>query len=229
MATHPLRPAPRSLPRPSSTNARSASSATSASAGATTADSSAVALGPVVSVPTATNLSPTPTSTPEPALARRASTRHTHRGGANARQQRQSQRASVIPRPVHTVKIGRLRDGTGVAQFSDRCATCLLAAQCTTSGLGRKVRVGVNEAALARARATQADPKWRADYRQTRPKVERKLGHLMRRRHGGRRARVRGKLRVGADFSLLSAAANLARLATLGARSTEAGGWAVAR
>ncbi len=128
-----------------------------------------------------------------------------------------------------TVKTGRLRDGTGVAKFSDHCATCLLAAQCTTSGLGRKVRVGVNEAALARARATQADPKWRADYRQTRPKVERKLGHLMRRRHGGRRARVRGKLRVGADFSLLTAAANLARLATLGARSTEAGGWAVAR
>jgi len=26
----------------------------------------------------------------------------------------------------------------------------------------------------------------------TRPKVERKIGHLMRRRHGGRRARVRG-------------------------------------
>src|SRR5665647_1666284 len=26
---------------------------------------------------------------------------------------------------------------------------------------------------------------WRAEYRATRPKVERKLGHLMRRRHGG--------------------------------------------
>ncbi|HEY5271630.1 MAG TPA: transposase, partial [Acidimicrobiales bacterium] len=61
-----------------------------------------------------------------------------------------------------------------------------------------------------------------------RPKVERKLGHLMRRRHGGRRARVRGKLRVAADFSLLSAAANLARLATLGIRSTAGGGWAMA-
>ena len=35
----------------------------------------------------------------------------------------------------------------------------------------------------------------------------------MRRRHGGRRARVRGTTKVGADFSLLAAAANLARLA----------------
>jgi len=127
-----------------------------------------------------------------------------------------------------TVTIGRLQDKTGVAKFGERCSSCPLKEQCTTSGLGRKVRVGVNEAALARARATQADPTWRADYKATRPKVERKLGHLMRRRHGGRRARVRGKLKVAADFCLLSAAANLARLATLGARSTASGGWAVA-
>jgi hypothetical protein len=128
-----------------------------------------------------------------------------------------------------TVKIGRLRDGSGVAKFAEHCASCPLREQCTTSGIGRKVRVGVNEAALARARATQADPKWRADYQATRPKVERKLGHLMRRRHGGRRARVRGKLRVAADFSLLSAAANLARLATLQIASIDGGGWAVLR
>jgi len=128
-----------------------------------------------------------------------------------------------------TVKIGRLKDKTGVAKFGGHCSTCPLREQCTTSGLGRKVHIGVNEAALARARAAQNDPNWRADYRATRPKVERKLGHLMRRRHGGRRARVRGTLRVGADFSLLSAAANLARLAALGVASIEDGGWAVAR
>jgi hypothetical protein len=127
-----------------------------------------------------------------------------------------------------TVRIGRLKDKSGVAKFAEHCATCPLAAQCTTSVLGRKVRVGVHEAALARARAEQTDPKWRDDYRETRPKVERKLAHLMRRRHGGRRARVRGKLRVGADFSLLAGAANLARLATLGARSVAGGGWVMA-
>ncbi|WP_330256245.1 transposase [Nocardia sp. NBC_00565] len=56
--------------------------------------------------------------------------------------------------------------------------------------------------------------------RTTRPKVERKIGHLMRRRHGGRRARVRGRVKVAADFSLLAAAVNLARLAVLGIDST---------
>jgi IS5 family transposase len=57
--------------------------------------------------------------------------------------------------------------------------------------------------------------------------VERKLAHLLRRRHGGRRARVRGLLRVGQDWRLLAAAANLARFAVLGVRSRP-GGWAVA-
>ena len=61
------------------------------------------------------------------------------------------------------------------------------------------------------------------DYRSTRPKVERKIAHLIRRRHGGRRARVRGRLRVDHDFRLLSAAQNLARLAVLGVRSTAIG------
>jgi IS5 family transposase len=44
-------------------------------------------------------------------------------------------------------------------------------------------------------------------------------------RHGGgRRARVRGLVRVTQDFKLLAAAVNLARLASLGLRST-ASGW----
>jgi hypothetical protein len=44
----------------------------------------------------------------------------------------------------------------------------------------------------------------------------RKIGHLTRRRHGGRRARVRGQTKIAADFALLAAAVNLARLAVLG-------------
>jgi hypothetical protein len=44
-----------------------------------------------------------------------------------------------------------------------------------------------HEAELTTARIRQRDPVWRADYRATRPKVERKLAHLLRRRHGGRR------------------------------------------
>ena len=49
----------------------------------------------------------------------------------------------------------------------------------------------------------------------------------MRRHHGGRRARVRGTVRVDADFRLLAGAVNLARLAMLGLRGT-AKGWAMA-
>ena len=77
------------------------------------------------------------------------------------------------------------------------------------------------------ARAAQTDPAWRDDYRATRPKVERKLGHLMRRKHGGRRARMRGRDKIDADFNLLAAAHNIARLAVLGIRSNP-GGWATA-
>jgi IS5 family transposase len=85
------------------------------------------------------------------------------------------------------------------------------------------VAIHPREAELTAARARQRDAIWLADYRATRPKVERKLAHL-RRRHGGRRARVRGLVRVTQDFKLLAAAVNLARLASLGLRST-ANGW----
>lgn len=115
----------------------------------------------------------------------------------------------------------------GIARFAGACATCPLAAQCTTSAGGRSIRVSNYEAQLARARARQHDPAWKADYRSTRPKVERKLAYLMRRKHGGRRARVRGTAKVDADFRLLAAAANLARLAVLGLHSTGSG-WSAA-
>jgi len=125
-----------------------------------------------------------------------------------------------------TVSIRRGADGGGTASFGDNCTSCPLREQCTNAAAGRTISVSRFEAALARARARQAEPAWRDDYRATRPKVERKLAHLMRRRHGGRRARVRGRPKVDADFNLLAAAANLARLATIGLRSTPAG-WAV--
>jgi hypothetical protein len=114
------------------------------------------------------------------------------------------------------VPIRRGSKGGGVACFGAACAACPLRAQCTTAAGGRSIAVGPYEGELDRARARQADPAWQAEYRATRPKVERKLAHLMRRRHGGRRARVRGRAKVAADFGLLAAAINLARLAVLG-------------
>jgi len=124
------------------------------------------------------------------------------------------------------VTIRRHADGGGTASFAGACAACPLRGDCTNSPNGRTISVGLHEAVLARARAAQADPAWKADYRATRPKVERKLGHLMHRKHGGRRARVRGTRKIDADFNLLAAAVNLARLGVLGLRSTTAGGWA---
>ena len=58
--------------------------------------------------------------------------------------------------------------------------------------------------------------------------MERKIAHLMRHRHGGRRARVRGTTKVAADFSLLAAAVNLARFGPLGLRRAAGQGWQVA-
>jgi hypothetical protein len=86
--------------------------------------------------------------------------------------------------------------------------------------------MGHHEALLAAARTRQADPAWKADYRATRPKVERKIAHLMRRRHGGRRARMRGQFKISADFALLAAAANIARLAVLGLSREPDSRWA---
>jgi hypothetical protein len=116
----------------------------------------------------------------------------------------------------------------GQASFGPACATCPLAGQCTSAAAGRTITITAYEQQLAAARARQADPDRAADYRATRPKVERKLAHLVRRRHGGRRARVRGLVRVAADFNLLAAAVNLARLGVLGLHWTPSDGWAAA-
>jgi hypothetical protein len=116
----------------------------------------------------------------------------------------------------------------GQASFGPACASCPLRGQCTRAAGGRTVTITAYEHQLAAARARQADPDRAADYRATRPKVERKLAHLVRRRHGGRRLRVRGLVKVAADFNLLAAAVNLARLGVLGLHWTGSDGWAAA-
>jgi hypothetical protein len=113
-----------------------------------------------------------------------------------------------------------------VAKFGAACTSCPLGTQCTSSPAGRTITISPHEAQLTRARITQTDPAWKADYKATRPKVEPKIGHLMRRRHSGRRARVRGRTKVAADFSLLAAAVNLARLGVLGLHRSPSQNWA---
>ena len=112
------------------------------------------------------------------------------------------------------IRVGK--DGGGVAFFGAHCPTCPLRSQCTEAKGGRTIQIHPHERTLQRMRDTQKDPKWKERYRSTRPKVERKQAHLMFRRHGGRRSRVRGTERIGQDFALLGAGINLKRLAVLG-------------
>jgi hypothetical protein len=116
------------------------------------------------------------------------------------------------------VQIRKTSDGGGVAAFAPACGGCALRTRCTDAKEGRVVRVHPKEATLQRSRARQNSPTWKQRYRATRPRIERKLAHLMFRRHGGRRARMRGCERNRHDFALLAAANNLARLGRLGVR-----------
>ena len=116
--------------------------------------------------------------------------------------------AGTVTRPAGRVAPLRQVKGGTVATCGAACAACPLATRCTTAKAGRSISVGPHEASLVRARAARTDPAWLADYRATRPKVERRIAHLVRRRHGGRPARVRGRPKVAADFALLAAAVN---------------------
>src|SRR6266508_897428 len=124
------------------------------------------------------------------------------------------------PTPAPTARCGPSAPTQAAGAPSGSAATSTVSPRPT-------IRVGRYEHRLAEARREQRNPEWVNYYRSTRPKVERKLGHMMRRKHGGRRARVRGRHKVDADFNLLAGALNLARLAVLGLRLTTTG-WAVA-
>ena len=108
------------------------------------------------------------------------------------------------------------KDGTGRADFGLHCTACPRRDSCTTSTSGRTVTIHAREDLLQAHKAAQASADWQADYTGTRPKVERKIAHFVRRGWGGRKARVRGKVRVATDVDTRAAAVNWARLATLG-------------
>lgn len=117
------------------------------------------------------------------------------------------------------VQLRTRKDGSAHANFGEHCVMCTKRDACTSSKTGRQINVHRKHDVLHRARVRQSDDAWKNRYRATRPKVERKLAHMMRRKHGGRRARVRGCVRIRHDFALLAATTNLARLAVLGART----------
>ncbi len=111
-----------------------------------------------------------------------------------------------------TVAITRYSRGGGIAQFKDACASCPMQAKFINAAVGCKISINTHEEALAATRKRQSNPCWCNDYRSKRPKVERKIAHIMKRKHDGRNARVRGTKRVDEDFSLLASAVNLVHL-----------------
>jgi len=113
------------------------------------------------------------------------------------------------------ITLRKRRDERSYAQFGDHCTNCPLRARCTDSPQGRTVSLHPKHEMLERARRRQQNPAWKSKYRSIRPKVERKISHLMRRKHGGRHARVRGTARVALDFATRAAALNLVRIARL--------------
>jgi IS5 family transposase len=136
--------------------------------------------------------------------------------------------AATVTCPAgQTVPIRTAKDGSGRADFAPHCSTCPLAERCTTAADGRSVTIHRREDLLQAHKAAQATPEWQDDYTGTRPKVERKIAHFVRRPWGGRKARVRGMARISTDADTRAAACNWARLATLGI--TYAGGaWTAA-
>lgn len=125
-----------------------------------------------------------------------------------------------------TVELAGHATKSRTAHFGTACQSCPLLNSCTTSENGRTISVGPYERQLQGARQRQQDPDWIADYQATRPKVERKIAHLVRRLHGGRKARVRGLDRVNQDWSLKAGAININRLAKLGVRNIS-GQWVI--
>ena len=126
-----------------------------------------------------------------------------------------------------TATFGALhKDGGRTAQFTG-CEACPLRSACTAASPGRSIHIDAHEHVRAKARQLQTDPAWQQDYKTTRPTVERKFSHLMRRKHGGRRARLRGTTKIDADFRLLASAINLQRHATLALTGRPGDVWAI--
>ena len=127
-----------------------------------------------------------------------------------------------------TVAIRFRSDGSGVARFAEACERCPLREHCTTAETGRTISIHRREDILQTERFTQAsDPDWNDSYTGDRPKVERKLAHLIRKPWGGRRARMRGATRIEGDLVSRAAAINLDRMSRLGVIWNAASGWQV--
>lgn len=104
-------------------------------------------------------------------------------------------------------------------QFAAKtCRACPLLARCMKQpprqAIGRTVRKSDYQVEHQRARAKATTPQYAA-IRREHPKIERKLGEVMN-RHGGRRARYRGRWKVLMQELMACTATNIKRLIRLG-------------
>jgi transposase len=127
---------------------------------------------------------------------------------------------AVVTCPAGQTSATRFRDAqkqTTKYQFAaDVCRACPLLAQCmkqTPRRHGRTVCKSDYHAEHQRAREKVTTPQYTA-VRREHPKVERKLGEVMN-RHGGRRARYRGRLKVLMQELMACTATNVKRLVRL--------------
>jgi transposase len=99
----------------------------------------------------------------------------------------------------------------------ETCQSCALVIDCIghacSGAFGRTVRKTDYEVEYRQAREKAATPQY-ATVRREHPKIERKLGEVMN-RHGGRRARYRGRLKVLCQEYMACLATNIKRLVKL--------------
>jgi IS5 family transposase len=120
--------------------------------------------------------------------------------------------------------VTRTLSRTGVATFKAACRGCSLRAQCTTSVLGKSLKVGPHDTLQRMARQQSRNTDWLNDYREHRPMVERSIAWLTR---GNRRVRYRGVAKNNHWLHHRAAALNLRRLITIGLTHTGTT-WAIA-
>jgi IS5 family transposase len=136
-------------------------------------------------------------------------------------------KTATCPAGKTTTSFVALADGGGVFRFPlEACASCPLRGQCTSAtARGRSITVGPHEELLAVARVHQRTEEFKAVYNGKRPTVERVIYRVV--RNGGRKARYRGRVKVGEQVRLKASAENLVRMLRLGLVWTTDTRWAL--
>lgn len=137
-------------------------------------------------------------------------------------------RTATCPAGVTTNNYISYKDGGGAFRFpTEACASCALRSQCTSAtSRGRSITFGPHEQLLSETRVFQQTKEFKAIYNTKRPTVERVIYRMV--RNGGRKARYRGRVKVGEQIRLKAASENIVRMLRLGLVWTADTRWALA-